>query len=416
MMKLLIQGLLAILILSSCAKKSRNNGGGTLDGGGGDFIFATREEVIKTVEGAWEILTRLGPDNPFVIAFNYVAVDSYMKEPFEIGHDPNSPEGQQETAVRQIVTKILRPPSEKPNVYTSAAKDPKFVDLPNIKILRTKKISFKEKGPCRAPGHKATAASVSKLNFDGELCVSIEYLQKSASTSMKYDVVTLLAHEIAHMHGYGEDDAMNLQLYFKKNIVRLLRMGGLHTKYKYTYMLVRVWQWCQNLLQLYDNLDRADVSVKGAESVLEDMIYMFPRPGEDDIGLARPELEKKAYEALTKTASLITNYRLPLAAPVDEKNLAQIREIFLSLTQLNEVLVEYTVPMETKSARDVVALIAATRRAKVLQYTDPLTLYDPSKRFSVMDVDPWGIKAIEAKWRQENKQVPSDQDDSSWGI
>lgn len=365
--------------LAACGKK-RNNGGGTLDGGGGDPVLATREQVVKAVNDSWSLLTKTTPANPLISA-EYVLAD--LLWPITGKLDTNDPEIREAQKAHAMLAKIFSLPPDRRIGFPR----PKF---PNIEQLGKKRLQMLEKGLCSGSAHKATTASVTKLSMEGEICVSIDGLQRLATASLSHAVLALLVHEIAHLVGYDEDDAKFLENYFIKNIDKILRKDGAGARASYRDAVDRL-----SGLKLirYDFLDGQFMAALRVQLEMTAFLSVAMRgAAEDEINVAQPEMEEKAHAALSEALSMlivmdtwwIKNNSNWKPIPVTKEHLEKIREIALALLNARQLLTEY-LGFNSDDFPDEIKAGWPKEREALIKYTDPKALTDPSLRVNTKE-------------------------------
>lgn len=422
-----VLGLLAVFAFTACEKKSRNSGrgggtitsnprnpsnpgdsggievhnsgGGTLDGGGGDPIFATRDSVVSTVNEVWALLTAFKATNPLFLAFQ--KAESIADNDNPVIARATDEEVKIEKRALEMLNKILGKPNGGTFLSAGTAERTTLDESPVFGIkkqfdvvqLASKKIEFLEKGFCRPTGdHKGTWASVSKLQLDGEVCISVEALQRSASASLRHDVVALLSHEIAHLYGYQEDDAVFLQKYLLDNIKYVMRIDGRTTTFKIweavnePFASLRRW----HKLVRYDQIDMAYIfDITRYHGRYSTLITTLPEAGGDDLTLKRPELEKEAMNIFRNVRDALENLEKGFRQdnpegrpkPVDEAALGYIRQALLSMTEARLTVTRYMNGAQQNPLREkFIAREMELRRNIIIKATEPATLKDPSLR------------------------------------
>lgn len=262
--------LLVALAIGACADKRspKSSGGGVVDsGGGGDFVYNTPETVRKAIEKAWSTLLDESPSNPMVVAYNLLS------------------ENKSRTADDERVLEILK------KTLSGSRPFQHFIDGRNLGYLKSKKPKLAEDALCSGPSDHQFLASVTKLNRDGEICVSVNGLVNIPMGTLMSDVIGLLVHEIVHLNGYGERDARLTHSFFIRNMNFILRKDGKRTREQLLFRWVRVakdWPTLLTYEELSDDffrdLNSFSKSVDGFQIHLQQTSY------QDDLQYAKPEL------------------------------------------------------------------------------------------------------------------------------
>lgn len=282
--------------LVACGKGSKKSGGGGgVDGGGGQFAKPSREEALKEVNTAWELLSSSKPDNPIVVVYLYLMEQQEKKK--------LNPEG------REILIMIEKILGAVPGQNLLADSTPNMqkletikLDLPELeltKYLRPKKLSFREDGLCTGPAHEPAMASVTKLSRDGEMCVSIFGIRQQPAATLKSDILGLLVHEIAHLNGYDETAAKALQKYFINSAGLALRMKGRYHLERYmNLMLQQLIERIGLIMMRPPDEALADDLIKSVQT----FGFLLPVPyWGDDVRIDKPE-------RYTEVSNLFVNF------------------------------------------------------------------------------------------------------------
>lgn len=338
-------------------------------------MVSTREEVISTVGEAWADLTRARLDNPLVAAQLQLEENLDDEEIYQMLVKITSYKGKLEDYIN----------SHEPGELAT------IKDTESLAALRAKTIHFQERGPCVGRWHAEAAASVTKLNMSGEVCVSISKLEVMPTASLRFDVLALLIHEMAHLNGYDEVQAQKIQLYFLKNITRLLRADGSATRERlfarYDDLVTRCWGY----LVRYDNIDQDYInqtviiwgtSLNAIRREILDPYASLDHP-------AHPELYNE-FSKSVKSAESLSIFRywsdhkslLSSSVAVTPEALADMREAILSALQSERVLAMYFFGEKSerkgfnKTLQETYQRIVDEEK-KAVQFTDPSTLSHP---------------------------------------
>ncbi|MGE4132725.1 MAG: hypothetical protein AB7F86_13865, partial [Bdellovibrionales bacterium] len=202
---------------SGGTKKSEGGGGVVDGGGGGELRLHNREEALKEIESAWKLLTETRPDNPLQVGAEYLEWKVYAARATWYRGKPLTKE---ESGVLQILVKMYH---DNGGWRPAERGFGKYSNTPLTENLRGKKINFLEEGLCKGPSHSERIASVSKLDLTGELCVSLPAVQKMPYAGVtSTPLIALLIHEIAHLYGYGEEDAQLIQDFYLRNMKTIM--------------------------------------------------------------------------------------------------------------------------------------------------------------------------------------------------
>lgn len=188
--------------------------GGVVDGGGGgDFIYNSREAVVEAIKSTWDDVISWSGQNPVYIARN-------LAEKIE-------PKDRQEELAHQILDSIF------------GDKDGKYVPgeslSENTKYIREKKLRIELEGYCSGPHDQRFMASVTRLDRQGEMCISAYALMRLPTSNVKYDLIGLFVHEAAHLNGFDEDSARTVQQFVLKNLPRIFNHD--HSDARHAFLL-----------------------------------------------------------------------------------------------------------------------------------------------------------------------------------
>jgi hypothetical protein len=177
---------LSILILLGCAKSedSKRDGSpapapaplktdsqGVADFGGGDILLSSEEEVNTAIDNSLALINEMKEDTDTLLVMN--ASDSKSE------------------LFKKVIYK-----NEQENMAVYLAKS---------------KIDRKKTGACQGDNDRHTSASVSQHKLGADICLSIEKLRVTVAASLEPQIISLLAHETAHLLGYGEEEAISVQ-------------------------------------------------------------------------------------------------------------------------------------------------------------------------------------------------------------
>ncbi len=305
----------------ACSKGRDNRGGGVVDGGGGgDFVFSSQEEVNSAVDKAWQMFTDDGLTNIMLKALTVFTVKELEQTVLKDG----SALTEKETQVQKILMKALNLPRPK-----RAGDESLFVN-PNepldIQYLKQKKLNLPANELCSGPHDHKYLASVSKLNREGEVCISIHGLMRHPTGSLKTDVLALIAHEIAHLNGFGENEARLVQKHFLTHMQKILRKDGETARLQILHAFKNklIYRWPE--LVTYEVVDEAYLKGVVQLSALffatfmerpmvaaDGLLFKFSRLS-DDVEIAKPEMEGQ----LRQTIQALYHRTLEFADPLAE--------------------------------------------------------------------------------------------------
>ncbi|MGE4132138.1 MAG: hypothetical protein AB7F86_10910 [Bdellovibrionales bacterium] len=321
-------------LTAACAKKSHthsNGGGGVVDGGGGgDFLFSTEEDVKDSIEKAWKLFYGREDANVLLQALSLFLTEDRQVVPLD----------EEGKTAHQVLSKAIGAE------YTPVRK----LDL---KYLEEKKLQLKTDGLCQGPHDHKYLASVSKLAREAEVCVSVYGLMRLPTGSLQVDVVALLAHEIAHLNGFGEKEAQATQKFFLRNMRRILRKDGKTTRLSilHDFKMRIAHRWPD--LVTYELVDHEYV-----QRVVNLLARLFSDSGlftygafSDDIEIQNPRLvvevraQKQAvYQRLEKfTVELAESVKAGRSSQLSPAQLAEVGAIsnqMIDLYQLVETFIE----------------------------------------------------------------------------
>jgi hypothetical protein len=353
--------------------------GGVLDGGGGDFMYNTREEVVQTLNDVWAQLTISRPDNPILVTY--------------LNLTEAAPTIEDRYVLKMLVQILSIKPNQRPFVRDDTPD--RFEELELSKYLKDKHLKLLEKDRCEGPDDHKYMASVTKLDRGGEICVSLGALENSPTGSLKFDLLALMVHEIAHLNGYREDDARRIQRYFLVHMPQILRLDGKQTM---IWVSTGVWKKARGWrnLTVYPNFTES--YLRTAEMLAEniqDLTLQLPIPyWGDNILIAKPELYEETRLKCLAVAGSIGDFVEGLGFGLKNKktlkvtpeDLARIRKISLSMLDLTGRVNNYLygdgpIPDQVKETQTELD----KDRQVLLRATDPKVLADPKQREDVAE-------------------------------
>lgn len=370
--------------LAGCSRGGKKGGGGGVDGGGGDFIVFTQEEVEKAVNEAWNELIAGSPRNPLVAAYyNLYAFD----------HNAD------ETRVFKILQKILgngQPvPSRSSLSYSMEnRKDKSFEEpLALTGLMKPKILKLVQDGLCNGPAHKSFLASVSRLDLSGEICISIFGLMRRATPFIKYDILALLAHEIAHLYGYDEEDARVLQKYLIANMSHITGNDSYFKRLELSRQFREEFSRNWGLVVFYEGYDgNAPKRLAKFGWHLVDVVnrYLADPQKDDNLHVSRPNDYSAIKEQIFNLRKEVDSLAEKIFVAQLENKIVNIsnedrisfRRMALQFIELEEKVYNYYFghkwPERNKAVRTKEQLQA--QRALILMATDPVKSLDKVKR------------------------------------
>jgi hypothetical protein len=199
-LELLSLGAGVLLGLTACQKS--HNGGGGLDGGGGHVARSTPAEVRAAIKEAFELTVSDDERYNIFLAYNNSSAE---KAPFEAFATHLS------NPAKQFSEQDIDPKNYDPLFGPSSKNYSSFTH-----ILQTVRVIAKKNGGCPSPQNDHPDASVSEFNNKGTICFSIQNLTRIAPANLQQQVLGLLLHETAHLNGWPERQAMDIQDDFTK--------------------------------------------------------------------------------------------------------------------------------------------------------------------------------------------------------
>ncbi len=204
---------IGLLFSAGCQPKRSKGGGGVDGGGGGEFVYQSKEDVVKAVDEVWAQITVRNFDNPIGYAWNSLLQKSKISDLTR-----------EEARAFFILDRIFSngPPSWKKE---NMIKDTEYIwkRPPHLEM----------DGLCSGPHDKKYLASVTKLDRSGEICISVHGLMRTPAGSLHHDLIGLFIHEAAHLNGFDEQDAQLIQKYILKNVLRILLLNGDEERHSY---------------------------------------------------------------------------------------------------------------------------------------------------------------------------------------
>ncbi len=199
-------------ILPNCSTKHTSADGGQ-HGGGGNVRAATTEEVKEAIAIAMKLATiedaRANYLKRFMIEWDDVGqLDTKIIFPKLIRPQSAAPDSV-ENRRRQFERREFRARSSTMmNQRKKLYNHPENFASEVLSALAAKTPVFMMDGPCPSPDGKHADASVSSLSKNADLCFSVSRLKRLPITGLFEEIAGLLVHEIAHLAGAQERDAV----------------------------------------------------------------------------------------------------------------------------------------------------------------------------------------------------------------
>lgn len=89
---------------------------------------------------------------------------------------------------------------------------------------------FQVKDQCFDIYGEEREAAVQEFKTGTPICISKSEFMKIPASAMKFEMIALAAHELAHHFGYNEEDATYLQAYFSENLPEMMSLDVLAGK------------------------------------------------------------------------------------------------------------------------------------------------------------------------------------------
>lgn len=167
-------------------------------------------------------------------------------------------------------------------------------------------IELKEDGPCLADEKDHAAGSVSALHPGAHLCLSVYELSRSTPDGLRAEVASVLAHEMAHLMGFEEAIAKQVQGAIVDNFQAIIREDGSSVAHGLVSAMMTADSALRNAASFSTNeqkgigaflIGQATGHLSTVSSLLPDGI------NDNSIPVAKPEL----YEELKSEISVLTN-------------------------------------------------------------------------------------------------------------
>ncbi len=223
-LNLLYKMLIAIavtILAGACAKNAGNPGNnltgmtstpatggdgdtGGIDSSGGDTLKSTKEDVNKALK---DIKTKL------IFAKKRLSL-SLSEYDYNNEKDRNFFEKEFKSDDMLLMIRFIS--QNKVDFNTEVSKEMRSIDIRAINFENVKFI-IKENDYCVGDNqHKAASA---KGNIkDGEICLSVPAFMKVAPEALTSQVITLALHEVAHLYGFNEEEAVRIQKFLLINM------------------------------------------------------------------------------------------------------------------------------------------------------------------------------------------------------
>lgn len=304
----------------------RENGGGVVDGGGGgDFIYHSKEEVIKAIDEVWNQIIQKHPDNPIL------QLSWFTKKEFVEGN-------REQQEAFQILERVL------------SAGPPDFAKKDLIKdteYITGKYPKLELNGMCRGPHDQSYLASVTRLERTGTICISVYGLMRTPSGALHSDLFGLFIHEIAHLNGYGEDEARAIQRFMLKNIFRVLFLASDEAR---VHFLNKYWNEITSHWPFLINYGPIDEIYLRQLSYSANLMLVYGIPQHVKRGAARNDLANEVRDAFTRFSENLGIFGeelygrfLKAETSVDQLQLSRMRSLAIELIALDKLMTSYLV-------------------------------------------------------------------------
>lgn len=374
---------LALIFTLSCDRPKKKDGGGVVDsGGGGDFIYNSEEEVVRAIDEVWA--HSVAKDlffNPALMALNLLKIKNTLTA--------------DERIAKEVLTRAISsgpPHFSQENLST------------NTDYLRNAKYKLNTTGFCQGPHDHNYLASVTRLNRSAEVCFSVYGLMRTPSGSLNYDLYGLLAHEVAHMNGYGEPEARAVQRYILKNIKRLLRQNNDHARWVYMREVSKDADLWITLIR-YDHFDQ---DYAAAVYDYAQLVNGFTHKIVNELvaGVEQPNLRGPFESRAEVVANEIRAFALRVLedvkagrTQVGARDLQEMRRLALAVMEVESLMMrwvygDYRIQSENFTLRGEERLI---EEINLISYvTKPEMLTHPEKRMALFCTpSPKGVRNLE---------------------
>jgi hypothetical protein len=253
------------------------------DGGGGSLGTSTDEQVRAAIHWVFEDLKR---------------PNSWLHGAHIYGPDaPGNQHGMNVLACLNLVDFC------KPEEYSRKvmAGEPTMTNV--MDYLKLSKVMLKTNGPCPASDKANAAASVSEFRVGADLCFSISELKKVAPSALRAEVASLLAHELSHLQGYGEEIAVQVQEAVSTNFRAITRTNGdmLAFRLRVQFQIMSAALFNAKSFTKEGKLGAGNFMMGYISGVIKVMEDMIPDGINDNtIPVARPELREELLKALSQ--------------------------------------------------------------------------------------------------------------------
>lgn len=264
-------------------------------GGGGDLRLHSREEAVREIESVWKLLITTRPDNPIQVAAEYLEWKDYAAN---ASWNRGKPLTKEETGCLKILKRMLGENLNHPVEMVFG----RYEDTDLSRNLKNKKLSLIESGQCRGPNHKGHIAAVSQLNFSADVCVSISEVRKIPFAGVtSTPLIALLVHEIVHLHGYSEPEAVLVHEFFLRQMKTIISFRSDVQKKEIAQKAertARLYKLTAPLSGLVDAAYIGNLSVMASK--YQALMETIPRPyGLETLSSNDPDSFEKIYRTLS---------------------------------------------------------------------------------------------------------------------
>jgi hypothetical protein len=214
--------IISLCIFSSVPAFAANLQGGH-DGGGANLWTSSASQVKEAIQWAIDDIRSSKPNWLFYAM-------------------PYGPNFQRDDGESLSVIQCLQMPSlcKSAKQMFKDMEDGKRIYRSAWDYLKESPMELKEDGPCEAPEKDHAAGSVSAFEVGAKLCLSVSELSRTVPSGLKAQVASVLAHEMAHLMGFGESVAYQVQKGVVENFPRITRTDGTFLAYRLIGLMMNV--------------------------------------------------------------------------------------------------------------------------------------------------------------------------------
>lgn len=191
--------------------------------------------------------------------------------------------------------------------------------------LKESPLELKEDGPCPASDKKHAAGSVSAFQVGAKLCLSVYELSRTVPGGLRAQVASVLAHEMAHLMGFDEETAFQVQKGVVENFSRITREDGSFLAYRLFGAMASIDSALADAIALFRNGQKGKGAYLIGQAVGQIAVVRDMLPdGVNDatIPVAKPELYEQVEGGLGKLGAELDN----LARKMNDMSQSQLEE------------------------------------------------------------------------------------------